>query len=102
MRLRISPARLRPTASGLMIARVRSIAKFSLLVIQWFLLFLRRFAEDGLHGVADFGGALHGMNACRLHRCIFRFRRSLAAADVCACVAHAASRGRGLSRHKTD
>ena len=61
-----------------------------------------RFAQRGGERVADFRGALHGMNAGGAHRLVFFRGSSLPAADDCAGVAHATSGRRGLAGDKSD
>src|SRR5208282_1544635 len=118
MRLNISPASPRPTASGLMIASVRSTAirSFSRLMICSALPARSLFRLTGgwsLHAdlrcihhvrdrLPDLRGALHGADSGGAQGCIFFRCGALAAADDCAGVAHAAAGRRRLPGDEAD
>src|SRR5712692_5213868 len=105
MRERISPASPRPTASGLMMARVRSRAT--------------RSSEDEISGMnqgginpplrqylcersTDIGRALHAVNSRGSHDGVLFLRRAGSAADDGAGVTHTAAGRRGLPGDEAD
>src|SRR6266849_2264746 len=116
MRERISPWRLRPTASGLMIANVRSMATND----------SSRIEDAGLrpgatksensgelalqlpslqcrgHSGAEVRGRFDAANAGSTHGRVLILRGALAAADDGAGMTHAAARGRGLAGDEAD
>src|SRR5208283_3575010 len=97
IRASISPCWPRPTASGLMIANVRSIAtgfSSTLILFYFFTLTLLDLFQCRGHGRPQIRRRFDGMYPCRVHRRVFVFRRALAAADDGARVAHAPPRWR--------
>ena len=129
MRLSMSAEIPRPTASGLMIAKVRSIAKrfflrsnfvavdnlsfarfgglladFFFAADFWFCARLRfRFRTHHTRDCfADVSGALDGVNSGGSHRFVLFHGRAVPAADDRAGVTHAAARRRGLSGDESD
>src|SRR5580765_9088533 len=117
MRARISPCWPRLTASGLMIANVRSMAtkrflqldreKFAgkMPALQKSRAEARRlqylFQGSG-DGGAEVRGSFDSADASSSHCGVFVFRCALAAADDGASVAHAAPRRRGLAGDEAD
>src|SRR5579859_5080985 len=117
MRERISPCWPRLTASGLMIAKVRSMATKRFLQVD-----CEKFAskmpalqksraearqlqnlfQGGGDGGAEVRGSFYRVNACGGHGGVLVLGGAHAAADDGAGVAHTASRGRGLSGDETD
>src|SRR5947209_2777646 len=102
MRARISPCSPPPTASGLIIANVRSRAKT---------ISSKRVMNGRRHSSrlqrcgnrrAQVGGSLDAANTRRAHRRVFVFGGALPAADDRARMAHAAAWRRGLPRDKSN
>src|SRR6185437_5307302 len=117
MRARISPCWPRLTASGLIIANVRSMATKRFLQLDCDKFAgkmpalqksraearrLQNLSQGGGDGGAEVRGSFDGADASGSHCGVFVFRGTLAAADDGASVTHAASRRRGLAGDEAD